>query len=338
MFDVFFRQADVLYAAGQPFALAVVVRHEPPISGKPGDKALVLPDGTMHGWIGGGCTQPVVIREAQASLKDGRPRLVRVTPTSSVVLPAGIREYEMTCHSGGTLDIYIEPVMPRPQLVILGASVVAQTLASLGKVLHYHIAAVAPAVTEALFPDADIRHTAFDLSPVRVTPQTFVVVSTQGEGDVPALVAALATPASYVAFVASRKKAAGVFEDLRRRGVSEAEIARIKAPAGFDIKARLPEEIAVSILAEIIHVQRTQTEPVAASVPDGQADVLHIEGMSCMHCVHTVQTTLEQIEGVAVAAVVVGEARIHYDPSVVDRSRIVEAVAARGYRVLPKAG
>lgn len=331
MFDVFFREADTLYAEGRAFAMAVVVRHEPPISGKPGDKALILPDGTLYGWIGGGCTQPVVVREARAALADGRPRLVRVTPASSTVLPAGIREYEMTCHSGGTLDIYIEPVMPKPQLIILGASMVAQTLARLGRVLHYRVAALAPGVTDAAFPDVDVRHPAFDLSTLTVTPQTFVVVSTQGEGDEEALTAALATDAPYVAFVASRKKAAGVFEGLRQQGVEDDDLRRVRAPAGFDIKARLPEEIAVSILAEIIHEQRTRTLPAEPEPAGGEALELVIEGMHCMHCVHTVQTTLEHLDGVEVEAVEVGTARVHYDPAVVEREAIAAALAARGY-------
>ncbi len=280
MFDVFFQKAGALSAQGRAFALAVVVRHEPPISGKPGDKAIILADGSLYGWIGGGCTQPVIIREAKKALADGKPRLVRVTP-SGEASEEGIVEHTMTCHSGGTLDIYIEPVLPRPHLVILGTSVVAQTLARLGKVLHYQITAVAPGAALELFPEADAVLPAFDLSGLALTPQTCVVVATQGEHDEEALEEALRYDVPYVAFVASRKKAAQLFEDLQARGVPREQLARIKAPAGFDIKARLPEEIAVSILAEIIYALRSAAPvEVAAEETAGAQAVDPICGMT----------------------------------------------------------
>ena len=127
MFDVFFNKATELNAARQPFALAIVVRYEKPISGKAGDKAIILADGSLYGWIGGGCTKPLIIQEAQKALADGRPRLVRIAPSSNTSAN-GIIEYTMTCHSGGSLDIYIEPVLPKPQLIIFGRTELAQTL------------------------------------------------------------------------------------------------------------------------------------------------------------------------------------------------------------------
>jgi len=336
MFDVFFRKANELNARGHPFAMAIVVRHEAPISGKPGDKAIILADGTIAGWIGGGCTQPVIVKEARKALQDGRPRLVRITPTSSQVVLNGIREYAMTCHSGGTLDIYIEPVMPKPQLVILGASVVAQTLARLGSVLHYHVAVVAPGADPALFPEADAVLTQLDLSGLAWTASTYVVVSTQGDHDEAALSAIARHDLPYVAFVASRKKAERVFEQLEADGVPAGHLARIKVPAGLDIGARTSEEIAVSILAEIIQVMRgvpsgAPPTPAAAGVYN---ETLQIGNMSCQHCVHTVQTALEGVEGVSVHTVDVGTASISYDPEAIDRHRIVASVEAKGYPVL----
>src|SRR6202007_1181500 len=110
MFDEFLKKADELVMLGESFAMATVVRYEAPISGKPGDKAIIFADGTVWGWIGGGCAQPVVIEEALKALEDGQPRLIRISPPSSS--EEGIMDYNMTCHSGGTLDIYIEPVFP----------------------------------------------------------------------------------------------------------------------------------------------------------------------------------------------------------------------------------
>src|SRR5215470_19870056 len=146
MFDQFVAKAAELLAMGEPFVTASVVRYEAPISGKPGDKAIVFPDGRMWGWIGGGCSQPAVIKEAQKALRDGSPRLIRISPSTEPGSEAGIVDYTMTCHSGGTLDIYIEPVLPKPQIVIVGRSAVAQVLAKLGKAINYSITVVAPGI------------------------------------------------------------------------------------------------------------------------------------------------------------------------------------------------
>ena len=333
MFDVFFHKANELNASGQAFAMAIVVRHEAPISGKPGDKAIIQADGSIFGWIGGGCTQPVIVKEAKKALKDGKPRLVRITPESTAS-QNGVEEYAMTCHSGGTLDIYIEPVMPKPQLVILGKSVVAQTLARLGHVLNYRVVAMAPEAPLALFPDADALLTPIDMSPLTLTAQTFVVVSTQGEHDEAALAEVLQHDLPYVAFVASKKKAEQVFQHLKDDGTSAERLAQIKVPAGLDIKARTSEEIAVSILAEIIQVMRSVTAAEPVAPPTSQhVETLRIGEMSCQHCVHAVQTTLEAIEGVAVHDVEIGAAAISFDPSAVDRRQIVEAIENRGYSV-----
>ena len=118
MFDQFLSKASELLAKGEPFAVAEVVRYLSPISGKVGDKAIILADGTLWGWIGGGCAQPAVVKEALKSLQDGRPRLVRISPSSSQ--EEGIVAYNMSCHSGGTLDIYVEPVLPKPHILITG--------------------------------------------------------------------------------------------------------------------------------------------------------------------------------------------------------------------------
>ncbi len=335
MFDVFFDKANELNARGQPFVMAIVVRSEPPISGKPGDKAIIEADGSIFGWIGGGCTQPVIVKEAKKALKDGKPRLVRITPERTVA-QNGVEEYAMTCLSGGTLDIYLEPVMAKPQLVILGKSVVAQTLARLGNVLNYHVVVIAPDATPALFPDVEALYTQIDLRPLTLTPQTSVVVSTQGEHDEAALAEVLQHDLPYLAFVASKKKAEQVFQQLKANGTPPEHLERIKVPAGLDIKARTSEEIAVSILAEIIHVMRSSmpAEPSTTTATLQHVETLQIGEMSCQHCVHTVQTTLEAIEGVAVHEVEVGSAAISYDPSEVDRGQIVSAIENRGYRVL----
>src|SRR5262245_3206383 len=260
MFDRFLNKASDLLATGEPFVVATVVRYVAPISGKPGDKAIIHANGKMWGWIGGGCSRPVVIAEALKALADGRPRLVRISPNAVPGEQDGTVDYTMTCHSGGSLDIYIEPVLAKPHIVIMGRSPVAQTLARLGKDINYQISVIADADHDT-FPDAD--RIAASLGEIDVTPQCFLVVSTQGEDDEEAVEAALSSDAAYVSFVASKVKAQKVAEYLKAEGVAAERLARLKAPAGLDIRAASPEEIAASILAEIIMARGSKIQEAA---------------------------------------------------------------------------
>jgi xanthine dehydrogenase accessory factor len=248
--------AAALRQQGEPFALATVVRCERPTSAKPGAKALIRADGSLTGWIGGACAEPIVVREAMAALRDGQPRLVSLVGETG--RPAGrtegIREHPMTCHSGGTLEIYVEPYLPKPLLVLVGHGPVVETLAALGGAADYTVEVLG----------ADTGPAALDR--LALTPRASVVVATHGEVDEGMLERVLATSAGYVSLVASRKRAAAVVENLRQRGVSVERLARLKAPAGLDIGAVTPTEIAVSILAEIIQLQRSE-KPAAQSPP-----------------------------------------------------------------------
>lgn len=261
MFEVL-RQSAELLANGETFVLATVVRCQPPTSGKPGDKAIIYSDGKLFGWIGGGCAQPVVIREALKALADGKPRLVRISPSADG-LEEGVVDYTMTCHSGGALDIYIEPIRPGPHIVILGRSPVGRTLARLGLAAGYAVSAVIPNAGNDDFTDAHvIQSPDFSLSHLGITSQTYLVVSTQGEGDEEALEKAVESGAGYIAFVASKTKAAKVTDYLREKGIAREKLDQIRSPAGLNLGASTPEEIAVSILAEIVQVRRA-TEPSA---------------------------------------------------------------------------
>ena len=254
MFDQFLKKTAELVANGESFVTATVVRCEPPTSGKPGDKAIIHGEEIAWGWIGGGCAQPVVIKEAKKALAGGKPKLVRISPSPSNP-EEGIVDYTMTCHSGGALDIYLEPVLPKPRILILGRSPVAQFLAQLGSTVGYAISIVTEDAAEG-FADAEmIQSRNFSLEHTRVTPETFVVVSTQGEGDEEALEQALNSGAGYVAFVASKTKAGKVLEYLQHKGITPEKAKRLRAPAGLNIGAKSPEEIAVSVLAEIIQIR-----------------------------------------------------------------------------------
>ncbi len=256
MYDEYFKNAHDLIAAGKPFATAVVVRAEKPTSAKPGDRALVTLDGVMHGWIGGSCAQPTVVEVALEAMRDGRSRLVRLSPEPGLSdLPEGIEEVPMTCFSGGTLDVFIEPHRPRPQLLIVGSLPVAQSLAHLGRAMNYQVTAVDPTGGEAMNHADRVVEDLSEL-PSLVTPLTFLVVATHGEYDESALAAALETDVPYVGLVAGRTRGRAVLEALRENGLGEDALARIKFPAGLDIGARRGDEIALSIMAEIIQTLR----------------------------------------------------------------------------------
>ena len=246
--------AAELQQRGEPFALATVVRCEPPTSAKPGAKALIREDGTISGWIGGACAEPVVVREALNALRDGRPRLIGLVGDSrrSAERSEGMLEYAMTCHSGGTLEIYVEPYLPKPLLVLVGHGPVVETLATLGRTADYSVVVLRDDAVEK------------ELAQRVLTPRAAVVVATHAESDEEALERVLRTDAGYVSLVASRRRAAVILDSLTRRRVPPERLSRLKAPAGLDIGAVTPQEIAVSILAEIIHHQRSE-KPTDAS-------------------------------------------------------------------------
>ncbi len=257
MYDEFFAKAHQLTEEGEPFATAVVVRAEKPTSGKPGDKAIITRDGVMVGWIGGSCAQPAVIEEALEAIAEDRGRLIRITPEpGKETPPEGVREVAMTCFSGGTLDVYIEPQQPRPRLVVVGHLPAAQALAHLGKAMSYRVIAVDPETDGIAMAHADEVLTDLDAFIERVNPLTFVVIASHGHFDEPALERALRTPAPYVGLVSSRKRAEPIVEYLRGQGFGDEDLARLKAPAGLDIGARRGDEIALSIMAEIVEIRR----------------------------------------------------------------------------------
>lgn len=263
MYEDFFRKAHELKALGRPFATATVVRAEKPTSGKPGDKAIVTAEGVMIGWIGGSCAQPTVIREAQRAIAEDRGRLIRLAQKPTEPPVDGIEEFPMTCFSGGTLDIYIEPQSPQPRLMIVGNLPVAQALARLGKAMSYRVIAVDVAAEGVSMPDADETLTRMADLEERPDRFTYVVVATHGNYDDLALEKALKSQAPYVALVASPKRAGAIREYLERRGFDEADRKRLRSPAGLDIGARKGDEIALSILAEIIQLRREQAEAAA---------------------------------------------------------------------------
>jgi len=254
----FLEEARALRDKGEPFVVATVVRAERPTSAKPGAKAIITADGHLRGWVGGSCAQPTVIREARQALQDGEPRLVRLSPPEKLGTSGqeGVTEVPLTCVSGGTLEIYLEPYQAKPHLLVIGHLPVAQALVALGKTLGYRTTLMTLEDPPHPFPQADLVLRELDLSKVALTPETYIVVASHGNYDEEALAVALQTEAAYVALVTSHKRAEAVLQDLRAEGLPEERLARLKYPAGLDLGAVTPEEIALSILAEIIQMRR----------------------------------------------------------------------------------
>ena len=241
------QRAAELDKEGKPFALATVINASAPTSAKPVAKAIITGDGKMEGWIGGGCSKEVVVEEALKCLNTGRSTILRVTPQPDTSLNHYVKEVLLTCESGGTLELHIEPILPVTKLLIYGSTPTATALAQMAYVMDFDIHLFGAGVTEIEMTKGIQLEEQFQ-SP---SGRSVAIVATQGEGDIKALKAAIKTDALHIFFIASRKKGGEV-----TAGFSPEDMDKIKFPAGLDIGAVTPEEIAVSILAEIVQVTR----------------------------------------------------------------------------------
>ena len=254
--DAVLERAAELKSKGVPFVLATVVRCEAPTSARPGAKGIVDAEGRITGWIGGGCAQPAVISVAKKALADGQPRLIRVSPAKGESIEDGILEFGMSCHSGGTLDIFLEPFASRPSLLIIGASPAAQALGGLAEQTGFDVFAASPGADAGTFPGARQVLDGMDLAGLTCGTPDFAVVATQGKRDESGLEAALGTGARYIAFVASERKAAKLRAYLKDRGHDPQRVDAVVSPAGIEIGAVTPEEIALSVLAGVVRARR----------------------------------------------------------------------------------
>lgn len=244
----------------EPFATASIVRRKIPSSGKPGDKAIITSDGKIHGWIGGGCTRGIILKEALLAIKERKPRYVTISPVRRESSFPNTKIYSMSCQSGGEVEAYIEPVLPKPHLVIFGNSHIGMALSKLAKAMDYRVEVVQSKVDKVVYPTADRLHAIAEFEVNEKHKHSFTIVCTQGEGDMESLQKAIQMDGQYLAFVSSRKKAQAIYTDLRSTGVTFDQLQKIKTPAGLDLGAKLPEEVAISILAEIIKQFRLETK------------------------------------------------------------------------------
>ena len=237
-------RAGRLAAEGTPHVLATVVSVARPASTRRGNRALVTPDGALFGWVGGACSEPIVVREALRALADGEPRLVRIGPPGSGnEAPPDVVTAESSCASEGTVEVLVEPYVPKPLLAVVGESPAALTLAALTRTIGWR-------VSTEIVGGADA-----------------IVVATMGHGDEETLAAALALGVGYVGLVASSRRASAVLGALRERGLDEESIARVRSPAGLDLGPSSQEEIAVAILAELVAWRHTHAGGRVGAAP-----------------------------------------------------------------------
>ena len=270
--------AQRLQQQNQPYALVTVIRVQAPASARPGDKALVTADGIAQGWIGGGCAQPAVLRTVRQALQDGRARMIRIAPAAAVdtaeprdanqVLD-DVLEFGMSCHSGGTLELFIDPMLPPARLTVIGDSPVAVALVGLAPRVGLQVTVLAQGADPLRYPDAAQVIATDEAAAVaaQVAPGSFVVVATQGKRDVQGLRAALALQARQISFVASARKAQVLRESLIESGCDAEAVRAIVAPAGQFIGAQTPEEIALSVLAAVVAARRSGQRATAAVRP-----------------------------------------------------------------------
>lgn len=260
-------QCNDLRAREEPFVLATVVAYKNPQSAKPGSKAIIKPDGSIMGWVGGGCVQPIVLREAKLALQTGSPKLLTISPDAPREDWQGVQSFRMTCEGGGSLEIYLEPFLPKPQLVIVGFSPVAQTVARLGALLDFKVVVADPEASSERFPEADLVLTDLNLVKEHINEASYVVVATMGNRDEEGLLAVIGTRPKYLGLVASRKKSDALFEYVRGTGVSDEDIAAITCPAGVEIGSETMPEIGLSVVAELTRIRRKGSE-LSATQPE----------------------------------------------------------------------
>jgi len=267
--DVMTRIAE-LRDRDEEFCVVTVVRTANATSAKAGAKALVTRGGELHGFVGGGCVRRAVKQVAGEVLASGTPRLIRVKPKDEVTTTTdadGVVLHTTSCPSGGTVDMFIEPVGLQPRCIVCGASPVAAALVTLAGAMGYRTILAAAREDHERVAGADRYVDGFDVAEIAPRPSDAIVVATQGIGDKVALAAALASDADYVAMVGSRRKIAALKEALAGQGLDAARIDRLRGPAGLDIGAIEPEEIALSILGEMISERRrAQREDRSATV------------------------------------------------------------------------
>src|SRR5207245_4650224 len=262
-------RATELRRRGETFVVATVVRVEPPTSAQAGDKALITADGKLWGWVGGSCSEGLVRREARVAMGDGQPRLVKIAPDESPDHLPGVVSHVSTCPSAGKLDVFIDPQLPRPLLLVVGDTPAAHTLIKLGATIGYKTCAVHPGARATDYPEADRVIGSLDLAPAEPNASTWAGVATMVHYDADAIEAVLRHDIAYIGLVASRRRAATVRGVRRARGVLGLE--RVRRAADSSVGGS-QEEIALATLAEIAAERQAHQRHHAIPLPETATD------------------------------------------------------------------
>lgn len=284
-------RAAALRERGETFVVATVVRVDPPTSARAGDKALITADGKLWGWIGGSCSEGLVRREALIALGDGQPRLVKIAPDQAPEHLPGVVAHLSTCPSAGSLDVFIDPQLPRPLLLVIGDTPAAHTLVRLGATIGYTTCAVHPGAGASDFPEADQVIGSLDLAPAPRNASTWAVVATMGHYDEDAIEALLRSDVAYIGLVASRRRAATVLGVLQGRGVRSLE--RVRRAADSSVGGS-QEEIALATLAEIAAERHAHQRRYAIPLPEAAIDPIcgmRVDVKGAMHTLTVGETT-----------------------------------------------
>jgi xanthine dehydrogenase accessory factor len=252
-------RAAELERRGEAFALATVVWRQGPSSSQLGSRAIITTSGELLGWIGGACAEPSVIRQAKQVITEGQPRLLLLGTPDELPsaarfggsLPEGMTVVPISCQSEGALEVYVEPVLPVPHLVVVGRSPMAQTLTDLALAIGWRARRLD--WSEFSTGDADER--------------SMVVVATQGHGDEEAVERAAAARPGYLGLVASRRRGEALLGYLAERGVPQDQLDQVRVPAGLDLGHTSHVEIAVAVLAQLVQLRAAGEITVAASHP-----------------------------------------------------------------------
>ena len=264
--------------SGRAFALVTVVRALPPTSGKPGDKAIVSEDGEWVGWVGGSCAEPTARRAARESIADGQSRLIQLSNDPGEAPRIGVERAAMTCHSGGTMELCVEPFVPAPDLIVFGDSPVASALCRIGGAMGYRVQRVVTPGMQCespLIPVADPPvYASLEALELGSVSRAYVVVASHGKDEDDALAWAISQDVAYVGLVASRRRADAVRHRLVSAGISPTDASRVDGPAGLDIGARGPDEVALSVLCEIVRRARGARAQASLEAAAARADSL----------------------------------------------------------------
>lgn len=252
---------ESLRRGGQSFCVATIVRTKHATSAKPGAKAVVTEDGELHGFLGGSCVTGAVRKAALTAMKNTEATMIRVRPKEEVIAPVdadGTTLHKSSCPSGGTVEIFLEPMKATRRLIVLGASPIALTLIDLAKAIGYRTILGVPGLEESPPDNADMVFDSMADAVADAGPGDALVLSTQGRRDREALRAALSSKAGYIGMVASRTKFQVLARDMADDADVTARLADVHAPAGLDINAVEPEEIALSIMGQVVQLRRSR--------------------------------------------------------------------------------